>query len=760
MSYSWFKKGTCSATQGSTRVDFSGADITTAPNKPVVGDAWMVDFSNIYEVTFIGKDQTGEYIVLDRGFEQATVASSRYAMMRLASSNQNAALVAKASAAINQKQISLDDMYEWYTSTADTVDFTGVDGSPVTVTTYHKMTENIGSIAGVSDEIKVVAGSIADVNTTASNIADVNAVGQNIASVVAVHANEANINAVNTNKTNIDTVAGDVSNVNLVAGSISNVDTVATNIATVNDVSANMQAVLAIPGQVQHVDQQVTHVDQQTTIATDAAINAGNSETKAEQYKDKADQFANAPVGVDVEPGKKSALHWAEQARLNANQTFVSGGLFKPKAGNEYPDVTGIVRDTLWIVEFDTHGGTYTFTTGPLKGKIAQNADQIFYDTPGNTFDLIPVSRGGIISVDSMLGPNVNLEGKYFFDGNKPNIDQVNGLDAALSDKFSATNRPTIGNVVDLQTELDKKYSASNKPSATDIGAIPSSDVDNFVAKNSLTGAALVPAGPTSERPDPASLPANTRPFRYNTTLGEWEGLDGEGNYSSIGGGGISKPEKVTANITAKKKKTYAVDVSDGVSKVVTIPNDFVVGDFIVLGLSGWYGNPGVTVRIAVDAAQAWDHPHVSNGASLAIGGNQAVAIQMMPGNKLKVVQAIGEQSAVIKRGITSLYDSALIGNGGSVPVSDINSYDMIKVYGRYSDGSNLYVVSEEYEPNELLDGASATFCQICNLNEVSNVMAILIKPGESISTSLKVAVFSAGLFSSGGVYKVVGIKY
>lgn len=160
MSYSWYRKGTCSVINGDARVNFQNADITTAPNKPVVGDAFVVNFSDIYEVIFIGNDGVGEYIMLDRNYDQATAQNTHYAFMRLASSNQNAKLVAQASAAINQKQISLEDMHEWYTLQQDEVDFTQPDGTTIKIPTWYKFNNDLGTVGSNLPAIETAADNI------------------------------------------------------------------------------------------------------------------------------------------------------------------------------------------------------------------------------------------------------------------------------------------------------------------------------------------------------------------------------------------------------------------------------------------------------------------------------------------------------------------------------------------------------------------------------------------------------------------------
>lgn len=171
MSLSWYRTGKAAVTQNSNIVRFTAANITTAPNKPVVGDAFLINNgTKLYEIIAIGSDTTGEYIRLDKIYAESTAVNSDYAIIRFASGTQNAKLVAMASAAINQKQISLDDMYEWYTTTADTVDFLGVDGVPVTVKSYFKLASETGDVANNSGAVTTVSTNIEAVKAVSADM--------------------------------------------------------------------------------------------------------------------------------------------------------------------------------------------------------------------------------------------------------------------------------------------------------------------------------------------------------------------------------------------------------------------------------------------------------------------------------------------------------------------------------------------------------------------------------------------------------------
>ncbi|AUR95287.1 hypothetical protein NVP1205O_12 [Vibrio phage 1.205.O._10N.222.51.A7] len=505
MSYSWFRRGTCTVTNGDARVNFQNANITTAPNKPTVGDAFMVNNSDLYEIIFIGSDSTGEFVTLDRGFNEASASNSKYAMMRLASANQNASLVAKASAAINQKQISLDDMYEWYTTTADTVDFEGPDGSDVAVVSYHKLSLDIATVGSHVSEIEVAANNISSIKAVEADIDSVKAVGADIASVKDTSDNMAGIKAVNANKANIDHVAGESADINTVADNIvavkdvarneSNVSIVGGDIQSVNTAAANIDAIKAAPAEAQaaassaksasddadqvsidkgivssdkqvvtiaqadvtqkhtivvakatQVDLDAAQVAQDTTKVSADKLSVENSEAQAKKWA-----VGDGAPPNNVPGNKNNAFYWSEQSKFHSNQTFRFGGFILPVPGNDYPDYAGVTRDTQWVIKFDDVNDTYTYTDGPFKGKGVSNGDQIYYDTPSNVLTLVqPPGKGGILEVNGHRGTSVTLD--------------YGDVGAA-----AAVHKHDISDINQLQSELDSKYSSSNKPKIVDV---------------------------------------------------------------------------------------------------------------------------------------------------------------------------------------------------------------------------------------------------------------------------------------------------
>ena len=142
------------------------------------------------------------------------------------------------------------------------------------------------------------------------------------------------------------------------------------------------------------------------------------SETVAQTSKDTA--VASATTATEqanlarmwaVDDPLNSARYWAEQSHLAATGAVLSGGVFDPAkdAVKEYPNVVGLTIDTVWFISMGDRT-VYTFRTGALAGQITTSGDQLFYDTPNNTWTLIKAGWiNPVITVNGKKGPDVTL---------------------------------------------------------------------------------------------------------------------------------------------------------------------------------------------------------------------------------------------------------------------------------------------------------------------------------------------------------------
>lgn len=142
------------------------------------------------------------------------------------------------------------------------------------------------------------------------------------------------------------------------------------------------------------------------TTTSDKNIIAGYR-TETLVAKTEAQRWATgiSGSGVNTPSDSNNAFYYSEVARNNANQTFKSGGYFTPTAGQEYPNVTSVEVDTIWLIKFASETGLYTFTTGDLAGQTVKNGFMLVYDTPADTFDYIPTTLSGVTSVNGLV-PN------------------------------------------------------------------------------------------------------------------------------------------------------------------------------------------------------------------------------------------------------------------------------------------------------------------------------------------------------------------
>lgn len=518
------------------------------------------------------------------------------------------------------------------------------------------------------------------------------------------------------------------------------------------------------------VANQTASVNQAASEVASNASSASNSALLSQEWA-----VGRTPPSSHAAPSNtNNAMYWAQQAQYNANQTFISGGLFTPSVSAPYPSIEGVVRDTIWIIEFPSEDATFTYTSGQLSGRMVKNGDLLFWDTPENEFNLIPTKIGGILSLvtewGTETGPSVDIRGRYLrkigdtaagtlgatgfkvsaggqglFSADEKNIARpaldnsamelgdvdallrlysLNGIEcrkagtAEVGRVFTSFDKPTAQElsvvseekaqsslvskyVLDLGTGIDAlprfgkvvsipktdasatlliagggdmgvasratvlayigsrsgqaqvkamlltqtldplgfhlyykdtgtrfelwvssgdanlplqvtalsqqsaeggtlvdwqplavgselpdhlvdvtlavPYTQINKPSPVAIGAVAGSSKAAFIA-----------AGTTEDRPNEGEFPDNTRAIRFNTSTGEWEGLDPSGNITPIGGGGVPPFIEKTASFAVEKKKAYKINMADGVNKTITVNDGMANDDWFVISTLEW----------------------------------------------------------------------------------------------------------------------------------------------------------------------------
>ncbi|WP_268810147.1 hypothetical protein [Vibrio parahaemolyticus] len=150
MSSSWYRRGTVTVTDGSKEVVGVGTLWVDAGNKPLAGDIMFIAGS-IYEVESITDN---EHLSLFRPFTGVPPANGEYAIIRNTSVTIATRVAAMVAAAINSKQVLLDDLRGYYTSTADKVLIHADDGSTIEVVPLQTLVSDITNLIAQSESIK------------------------------------------------------------------------------------------------------------------------------------------------------------------------------------------------------------------------------------------------------------------------------------------------------------------------------------------------------------------------------------------------------------------------------------------------------------------------------------------------------------------------------------------------------------------------------------------------------------------------------
>ncbi|HGF4913980.1 hypothetical protein [Vibrio parahaemolyticus] len=121
-----------------------------AGNKPLAGDIMLIA-GGIYEVESITDN---EHLSLFRAFNGVPPANGEYAIIRNTSVTIATRVAAMVASAINSKQVLIDDLRGYYTSTADKVLIHTDDGSTIEVVPLQTLVSDITKLIDQSESIK------------------------------------------------------------------------------------------------------------------------------------------------------------------------------------------------------------------------------------------------------------------------------------------------------------------------------------------------------------------------------------------------------------------------------------------------------------------------------------------------------------------------------------------------------------------------------------------------------------------------------
>lgn len=193
-----------------------------------------------------------------------------------------------------------------------------------------------------------------------------------------------------------------------------NANTSATNAAasaTAADASATEAS-----GYVSVVDASATAATNSATAAALSETNANTAKTAAETARDKANDFANAALGVQVEPGLYSAKHWAQTASAALTGTLMYKGVWDASTAYPASPTTG------WFYKVSVAGNA--------TGTQYDVGDQIIYN--GSGWDKIDNTEQ-VTSVAGRVGA-ITLA-----------TADITGLDTALSAKATLGAAASFG---------------------------------------------------------------------------------------------------------------------------------------------------------------------------------------------------------------------------------------------------------------------------------------------------------------------------
>ena len=187
-----------------------------------------------------------------------------------------------------------------------------------------------------------------------------------------------------------------------------------------------------------------------------SAAAADSSKTAAAGSKDLAAQYANAAVNIQVEPGKYSAFHWSEQARLTAAGALIYRGQWSASTG-AYP-LNPKLGD-FYIVSVAGTVGSVKFGVGDMLVRDEANWDKI--DNQQNVTSV--AGRTGAVTLS---------------------IADIASLQSSLDGKLAKTAGAAALEVFDTRTVLDAPASFAARTFRSDFKTIANADSPPVVASS------------------------------------------------------------------------------------------------------------------------------------------------------------------------------------------------------------------------------------------------------------------------------------
>ncbi|EJG2020574.1 hypothetical protein U8016_002865 [Vibrio parahaemolyticus] len=394
MSSSWYRRGTVTVTDGSKEVVGVGTLWVDAGNKPLAGDIMFIAGS-IYEVESITDN---EHLSLFRPFTGIPPENGEYAIIRNTSVTIATRVAAMVAAAINSKQVLLDDLRGYYTSTADKVLIHTDDGSTIEVVPLQTLVSDITNLIAQSESIKndlantqaaldlvrqysnaaqgveVEPGKYS-AKSYAADAADTLALVNKAKSDVDLKASQVQQTKtdieqfVSTSKTEIDAKATAISKAidtqaTTVKGEINTLvstsKTEITELATTEKAAISQQSTTAISEMTslkQSAEQAASTATQKATQAAASATSAAQSKTDSQALKTQTEALANETKQVAEEIKSGSYVGWQiycqseanmKAARMLASEQFAASGFVHMGTQHSGGNTVGHINEGLW----------------------------------------------------------------------------------------------------------------------------------------------------------------------------------------------------------------------------------------------------------------------------------------------------------------------------------------------------------------------------------------------------------------------------
>lgn len=394
MSSSWYRRGTVTVTDGSKEVVGVGTLWVDAGNKPLAGDIMFIAGS-IYEVESITDN---EHLSLFRPFTGVPPANGEYAIIRNTSVTIATRVAAMVAAAINSKQVLLDDLRGYYTSTADKVLIHTDDGSTIEVVPLQTLVSDITNLIAQSESIKndlantqaaldlvrqysnaaqgveVEPGKYS-AKSYAADAADTLALVNKAKSDVDLKASQVQQTKtdieqfVSTSKTEIDAKATAISKAidtqattvkSEINTLVSTSKTEITELATTEKAAISQQSTTAISEMTslkQSAEQAASTATQKATQAAASATSAAQSKTDSQALKTQTEALANETKQVAEEIKSGSYVGWQiycqseanmKAARMLASEQFAASGFVHMGTQHSGGNTVGHINEGLW----------------------------------------------------------------------------------------------------------------------------------------------------------------------------------------------------------------------------------------------------------------------------------------------------------------------------------------------------------------------------------------------------------------------------